>query len=101
MQCTRQRVTAPRLLGRACGAIQLKNPISMMVLGTASYPLSGNVARAHGRGPVGLRQRSFFLSHVLEIHVSPFKKKLYPLFCNLIDLTFILFITIYFTFNAF
>jgi hypothetical protein len=32
----------------------------MMVLGTASYPLSGNVARAHGRGPVGLRQGFFF-----------------------------------------
>ena len=101
MQCTRQRVTAPRLLGRACGAIQLKNPISMMVLGTTSYPLSGNVARAHGRGPVGLRQSFFFLSHALEIHVNPSKKQLCPLFCNLIDLTFILLITIYFAFNAF
>jgi len=73
----------------------------MMVLGTTSYPLSGNVARAHGRGPVGLRQGFFFLSHALEIHVSPFKKQLCLLFCNLIDLIFILFITIYFTFNAF
>lgn len=73
------------LLGRACGAIQLKNPTSMAVLGAASYPLSGNVARAHGKGLVGLRRSFFFLSHALEIHVSPFKKQSCPLFCNFID----------------
>jgi len=80
---------SPTLLGRACGAIQLKNPASMVVLGAASYPLSGNVARAQGGGPVGLRQSFFF--NAFEIHVSPFKKQLCPLFCNFIDFDFYFF----------
>jgi hypothetical protein len=88
---------SPTLLGRACGAIQLKNPASMVVLGAASYPLSGNVARAQGGGPVGLRQSFFFLMPLK--FMSVLSKNNYVLyFVILLILTFTFLIIIYFAF---